>query len=175
MTAGAAGPAGPQAPDGTRLDTPQRAIADIAAGRPVVVVDDADRENEGDLILAAEMVTQEAIAFMVRHTSGVICLPVTGERLDELHIRPMVSENTESHETAFTVWIAGAGVKAGTIYGATDEMGMKSVENITEVYDLHASILYLLGLDHKKLTFRFQGRDFRLTDVEGELVTKLLA
>jgi hypothetical protein len=81
----------------------------------------------------------------------------------------------DHHETAFTVWLAGAGVKAGTIYGATDEMGMKSVENVTEVYDLHATILYLLGLDHKKLTYRFGGRDVSLTDVHGQVVHAILS
>ena len=81
----------------------------------------------------------------------------------------------DHHETAFTVWMAGAGVKAGTVYGATDEMGMKSVENITETYDLHASILYLLGLDHKKLTYRFGGRDVSLTDVHGRVIHEILS
>lgn len=81
------------------------AIDAIANGEFVLVVDDEDRENEGDLILAAEKVTAEQIAFMVRHTSGLICLPVTGERLDELGLPLMVLENTDSHKTAFTVSI----------------------------------------------------------------------
>jgi 3,4-dihydroxy 2-butanone 4-phosphate synthase / GTP cyclohydrolase II len=79
------------------------AIAEIRAGRMVIVVDDADRENEGDLIMAAEKVTPEAIAFMVRYTSGVICMPVLGERLDELQIPLMVAANTDHQRTAFTV------------------------------------------------------------------------
>ena len=79
------------------------AVAAIARGEFVVVVDDADRENEGDLIIAAEKITPEGIAFMVRHTSGVICLPVVGARLDELRIPLMVADNTESQRTAFTV------------------------------------------------------------------------
>ena len=79
------------------------AIAAVGRGEIVVVVDDADRENEGDLILAAEKVTPEAIAFFVRHTSGVICAPLVGERLDELDLPLMVTGNTESHGTAFTV------------------------------------------------------------------------
>ena len=66
------------------------------------MVDDEDRENEGDLIMAAEYATPEKIAFFVRHTSGVICAPLMGERLDELDIPLMVRENTESHRTAFT-------------------------------------------------------------------------
>src|SRR5947208_10665643 len=78
------------------------AIEAIARGEFVVVVDDADRENEGDLIIAAEKITPEGIAFRVRHTSGVICLPVVGARLDELRIPLMVADNTESQRTAFT-------------------------------------------------------------------------
>jgi len=73
------------------------------------------------------------------------------------------------------MWFAGGGVKRGAIVGQTDELGFNAVEDRIHVHDLHATILHLLGLNHKKLTFRFQGRDFRLTDVEGELVTKLLA
>lgn len=79
------------------------AIAAIARGEFVAVIDDADRENEGDLIIAAEKITPEAIAFMVRHTSGVICMPIVGTRLDDLRIPLMVADNTESQRTAFTV------------------------------------------------------------------------
>jgi 3,4-dihydroxy 2-butanone 4-phosphate synthase/GTP cyclohydrolase II len=80
----------------------EEAVAAIGRGEIVVVVDDEDRENEGDLIMAAEAATPEKIAFFVRHTSGVICAPLTGERLDELEVPLMVRENTESHRTAFT-------------------------------------------------------------------------
>jgi 3,4-dihydroxy 2-butanone 4-phosphate synthase/GTP cyclohydrolase II len=90
------------------------AIEEIRQGRMVIVVDDADRENEGDLIMAAERVTPEAIAFIVRHTSGVICMPVIGQRLDELEIPLMVAANTDSRRTAFTVSVdARAGVTTG--------------------------------------------------------------
>ena len=90
------------------------AIEEIKQGRMVIVVDDADRENEGDLIMAAERVTPEAIAFIVRHTSGVICMPVIGQRLDELEIPLMVAANTDSRRTAFTVSVdARAGVTTG--------------------------------------------------------------
>jgi 3,4-dihydroxy 2-butanone 4-phosphate synthase/GTP cyclohydrolase II len=81
----------------------ENAIAAIARGELVIVVDDADRENEGDLIIAAESMTPEAMAFMIRHTSGVICMPVEGQRLDELRLPLMVADNTESQRTAFTV------------------------------------------------------------------------
>jgi 3,4-dihydroxy 2-butanone 4-phosphate synthase/GTP cyclohydrolase II len=90
------------------------AIDEIRRGRMVIVVDDADRENEGDLIMAAERVTPEAIAFIVRHTSGVICMPVIGERLDELQIPLMVAANTDTRGTAFTVSVdARRGVTTG--------------------------------------------------------------
>jgi 3,4-dihydroxy 2-butanone 4-phosphate synthase/GTP cyclohydrolase II len=79
------------------------AIAAIGEGEMVIVVDDADRENEGDLIMAAEYATADKIAFFLNHTSGVICVPLTGDRLDALDLPPMVSENTESQRTAFTV------------------------------------------------------------------------
>jgi len=75
----------------------------------------------------------------------------------------------------FTMWLAGGGVKPGVIYGATDEFGYYAVENKVHVHDLHATILHLLGLDHKRLTYRFGGRDMRLTDVHGEIVHGILA
>src|SRR6478609_4323309 len=81
----------------------ENAIAAVAAGEIVIVVDDEDRENEGDLIMAAEKITPEAMGFFVRHTSGVICMPMLGERLDALNLPLMVSNNTESQRTAFTV------------------------------------------------------------------------
>jgi hypothetical protein len=75
----------------------------------------------------------------------------------------------------FTVWMAGGGVKGGQAYGATDEFGFKAVENRMHVHDLHATMLHLLGFDHEKFTFRYAGRDFRLTDVHGRVVRELLA
>jgi uncharacterized protein (DUF1501 family) len=79
------------------------------------------------------------------------------------------------HIDAFTMWFAGGGTKPGTIIGETDELGFNAVTDRAHVHDIHATILHLLGIDHKKLTFRFQGRDFRLTDVHGHLIEKLLA
>ena len=81
----------------------------------------------------------------------------------------------DHHPHAFTVWMAGGGVKRGTTYGATDDLGYNVAENPVHVHDLQATILHLLGLDHTKLTFRFQGRDYRLTDVEGEVVRGIIA
>ena len=74
----------------------------------------------------------------------------------------------------FTTWLAGGGFKPGSAHGATDEFGFMAVENKVHMHDLHATILHQLGLDHKKLTYRFDGRDFRLTDVHGEVVRELL-
>ena len=91
--------------DGPGFATVEEAVEEIRAGRIVIVVDDADRENEGDLIMAAEKVTPESIAFIVRYSSGVICMPVLGERLDELEIPLMVAANTDLRGTAFTVSI----------------------------------------------------------------------
>jgi uncharacterized protein DUF1501 len=92
---------------------------------------------------------------------------------------PMVQGGTndgrDHHPNAFTMWLAGGGVKAGVTIGATDELGFNAVEDRVHVHDLHATILRLLGFDHEKLTYRFQGRDFRLTDVHGLVVDKLLA
>ena len=73
------------------------------------------------------------------------------------------------------MWMAGAGVKAGTAYGATDEYGWFAVENKVHIHDLHATIMQLMGFDHTKLTYRFNGRDFRLTDVGGNLIREILA
>jgi hypothetical protein len=92
--------------------------------------------------------------------------------------RTPVSEkgNGRDHNPyGFTMWLAGGGVKAGLIYGATDEFGFKAVEKQVSIHDLHATILYLLGLDHEKLTYRYAGRDFRLTDVYGNVVRDLIA
>ncbi|MFM7750856.1 MAG: DUF1501 domain-containing protein, partial [Opitutaceae bacterium] len=79
------------------------------------------------------------------------------------------------HIDAFTMWFAGGGTKPGVTVGSTDELGFNAVEDRAHVHDIHATLLHLLGIYHKKLTFRFQGRDFRLTDVHGEVLRKILA
>jgi uncharacterized protein (DUF1501 family) len=81
----------------------------------------------------------------------------------------------DHHPHAFSIWMAGGGIKPGITYGQTDELGYHVVENPVHVHDLQATVLHLMGLDHTKLTFRFQGRDYRLTDVSGEVVKGLLA
>jgi hypothetical protein len=92
---------------------------------------------------------------------------------------PMVqgggNDGRDHHPNAFTMWLAGGGVKPGLTLGRTDDFGFNAVEDKVHVHDLHATLLHLLGFDHTRLTYRFQGRDFRLTDVHGEVVRKLLA
>jgi uncharacterized protein (DUF1501 family) len=96
---------------------------------------------------------------------------------------PMVESNAilgrslgrDHHPSAYTVWMAGGGLKRGLIYGATDDLGFRPVENPVHIHDLQATILHLLGFDHERLTYRYAGRDFRLTDVSGELVKGILA
>ncbi|MFG2645197.1 bifunctional 3,4-dihydroxy-2-butanone-4-phosphate synthase/GTP cyclohydrolase II [Streptomyces sp. NPDC048370] len=96
------------------LDPVEQAIRDIAAGRPVVVVDDEDRENEGDLVIAAEMATPEVVAFMMSECRGLICAPMEGDELERLQLPQMVEHNTESMRTAFTV-----SVDAASAHGVT--------------------------------------------------------
>jgi hypothetical protein len=73
------------------------------------------------------------------------------------------------------MWLAGGGIKGGMTYGATDEFGFKAEENRVHVHDLHATVLHLMGLDHTRLTYTYSGRDFRLTDVHGNLIRPILA
>ena len=85
------------------------------------------------------------------------------------------SQGRDHNHWGFSLWMAGGGVKAGTVYGATDEFGFKAVENRVSIHDLHATMLHLLGFDHERLTYRYAGRDFRLTDVHGRVVHEVLA
>jgi len=86
-----------------------------------------------------------------------------------------VQNGRDHNPFGFTVWLAGGAVKSGSIYGATDDFGFKAIDKPMHVHDLHATILYLMGIDHKKLTYRFSGRDFRLTDVAGNVVQEICA
>jgi Protein of unknown function (DUF1501) len=85
------------------------------------------------------------------------------------------SDGRDHNPFGFSIWLAGGGIKGGTIYGQTDDYGYYAIENKVEMYDLHATMLHLLGIDHKRLTVRFGGRDMRLTDVHGEVVTGIVA
>ncbi len=89
---------------------------------------------------------------------------------------PMAQGNGRDHHMkGFSCWLAGGGIKGGITHGATDDLGYNAVEKIVEVHDLHATMLHLLGIDHERFTFRYQGRDFRLTDVSGHVVSEILA
>jgi uncharacterized protein (DUF1501 family) len=96
---------------------------------------------------------------------------------------PMVETNPalgrslgrDHHPQAFTTWLAGGGIKPGLSIGATDELGFNIVENPIHVHDLQATILHCLGLDHERLTYRYAGRDFRLTDIHGRVIQEILA
>ncbi|WP_062240985.1 bifunctional 3,4-dihydroxy-2-butanone-4-phosphate synthase/GTP cyclohydrolase II [Brevibacterium epidermidis] len=107
----------------SRLDPIDAAIAAIAAGRPVLVVDDEDRENEGDLIMAAEFADATTMGFFVRHTSGVICAPMTADRADALRLPPMVSDNEDPKGTAYTVSCDAVGVTTGISAAERAETG----------------------------------------------------
>jgi len=121
-------PAAPPAPT-AGLNSVEEIVADLRAGRMVIVMDDEDRENEGDLIMAAELATPEAVAFMIRHASGIICVPMEEEQLTRLDLPQMVATNSESHRTAFTVSVdlragtttgVSSGDRAATIRGLAD-------------------------------------------------------
>jgi 3,4-dihydroxy 2-butanone 4-phosphate synthase/GTP cyclohydrolase II len=107
---------GKSAPTSSGLNSVDEILADLRAGRMVIIMDDEDRENEGDLIMAAERTTPEAVAFMIRHTSGIICVPMEEEGLVRLDLPQMVQANSESHRTAFTVSVD---LKAGTTTGVS--------------------------------------------------------
>lgn len=109
-----------------KLDSVEKAIADIAAGKAVVVVDDEDRENEGDIIFAAEKATPELIAFMVRYSSGYICAPLTGTDCDRLNLPPMVANNEDVRGTAYTV----------TVDAATGTTGISAADRANTIRNL---------------------------------------
>jgi 3,4-dihydroxy 2-butanone 4-phosphate synthase/GTP cyclohydrolase II len=119
------------------LDDVDRAIKDIAEGRPVLVVDDENRENEGDIIFAASMATPELLAFMIRYTSGVICVPMREAELDRLQLPQMTAQNTEHHRTAFTVSVdARTGTSTGISAADRARTIAKLVDPATTAADL---------------------------------------
>ncbi|MDE0855224.1 MAG: 3,4-dihydroxy-2-butanone-4-phosphate synthase [Nevskia sp.] len=139
-----------------KLDTIEDIIADIRAGKMVIMMDDEDRENEGDLIMAAEKATPEAVAFIVRHSSGIICQPMTRERLEELRLPLMVAENTESHRTAFTISVD---YKHGTTTGIS-------------ALDRAKTILALADPSTKPDDFARPGHIFPLRCAEGGVLAR---
>jgi 3,4-dihydroxy 2-butanone 4-phosphate synthase / GTP cyclohydrolase II len=121
----------------SQLDDVARAIADIAAGRPVVVIDDADRENEGDIIFAASKATPELLTFMIRYTSGVICVPMPGEMLDRLQLPLMTTQNAERMRTAYTVSVdARDGVTTGISAADRARTIRTLADSATEPYEI---------------------------------------
>jgi 3,4-dihydroxy 2-butanone 4-phosphate synthase/GTP cyclohydrolase II len=140
----------------TPFDRVDEAIADVRAGRMVIVLDDEDRENEGDLVMAAQMITPEAINFMRREAGGLICVSVPGRRLDELQIPQMVSDNTALHETAFTVSIEARGLTTTGI----------------SAHDRAATIKKLLDPDARASDFLRPGHTFPLRSREGGVLVR---
>jgi 3,4-dihydroxy 2-butanone 4-phosphate synthase/GTP cyclohydrolase II len=145
---------------GTQRETPfdrvDEAIADVRAGRMVIVLDDEDRENEGDLVMAAQMVTPEAINFMRREAGGLICVSLPGRRLDELQIPQMVTDNTAVHETAFTVSVEARGLTTTGI----------------SAQDRSATIKKLLDPDARPSDFLRPGHTFPLRSREGGVLVR---
>ena len=135
--------------------TIEQAIDDIRQGKMIVVVDDEDRENEGDLIIAAETVTPADINFMATHAKGLICTPIDGKRLDELEIGQMVANNTDNHETAFTVSIDAYDTDTGI-----------------SAYERCRTIKLLLDPAAKSPSFRKPGHVFPLRSVEGGVLRR---
>jgi uncharacterized protein (DUF1501 family) len=85
------------------------------------------------------------------------------------------TDGRDHHVSGYTIWLAGGGFKGGLAYGATDEMGMEAVEKPLDIHDIHATILHQMGIDHERFTFRFGGRDVRLTDVKGRVIRDLIS
>jgi uncharacterized protein (DUF1501 family) len=101
--------------------------------------------------------------------------PYSQENTDKNKKTDPMKRGRDHHHTAFSTLLAGGGIKGGLAYGASDELGMNAIEKKVHVHDLHATILHQLGLDHEQLTYRYAGRDFRLTDVYGDVVRGILA
>ncbi len=135
--------------------TVEQAIEDIRRGKMIVVIDDADRENEGDLIIAAETVTPADINFMATYAKGLICTPIDGKRLDELDIGQMVANNTDNHETAFAVSIDAYDTETGI-----------------SAYERCHTIKMLLDKNSKASSFRKPGHVFPLRSVEGGVLRR---
>lgn len=138
-----------------QFNTVEEAIADIKEGKMIVVVDDEDRENEGDLLMAAEKVTPEAVNFMASYGKGLICMPVVGERLDELEIKPMVVDNTDNMQTAFTVSIDAINTTTGI-----------------SAYERALTIKSVLDSNTKPSDLRRPGHIFPLRSKEGGVLRR---
>lgn len=137
------------------FNTIEEALEDIRAGRMIVVVDDEDRENEGDLLMAAEKATPEAINFMATHARGLICVPLTGERIEALKLDPMVQHNTDPHGTAFTISVDGADSTTGI-----------------SAFERAATVKILMDPDSKPEDLRRPGHIFPLRAREGGVLVR---
>src|SRR5665811_1088051 len=133
-----------------KFSTIEEALEDVKNGKMIVVVDDEDRENEGDIIIAAEKATTENINFMAMHARGLICMPIVKERLDELNIKQMVTNNTDAHGTAFTV----------SIDAITTTTGISATERAT-------TILKVIDEEASAKDFNRPGHVFPLAAREG--------
>ena len=134
----------------------EKALADIKAGKMVIVIDDPDRENEGDLVMAADKVTPEAINFMITHARGLLCVPIEGKRLDELGIGPMVASQGTGKDTAFTVSIDG----------------IKQVDTGISAKDRYYTVKQLIDPKFKAEDFRRPGHMFPLRYKEGGVLMR---
>lgn len=138
-----------------KFNTIEEAIEDVRQGKIIVVVDDEDRENEGDLLMAAEKVTPEAINFMATYGRGLICMPVCGEKLDKLGINAMVANNTDNHETAFTVSVDAFDTTTGI-----------------SAFERAHTVKTILDPDTKPAQLRRPGHIFPLRSVEGGVLRR---
>ena len=143
------------------------------AGQPW---DNHDKIEEGHRKLAGEIDQPIAALLTDLKSRGMLddTLVIWGGEFGRTPVSEGGNGRDHNHY-GFSVWMAGGGVKGGTIHGRTDDFGFAAVENAVSVHDLHATILHLMGLDHERLTYRYSGRDFRLTDVEGNVVKEILA
>jgi hypothetical protein len=153
----------------------------VEVGCPSLAASNGTWDQHGDLKKGHELnarVTDQAVAALLRDLKQRGLLEETlviwaGEFGRTPHAPSR--DGRDHHPEGFTIWMAGGGIKGGVVYGATDEMGMHAVENVVTMHDFHATILHLLGIDHERLTYRFGGRDFRLTDVRGKVVKSIVA
>lgn len=137
------------------FNTIEEAIKDIQKGKMIIIVDDEDRENEGDVVVAAEKANPEIINFMATHAKGLICMPMTGERLDQLEIQPMVQKNTDNHETAFTV-----------------SVDHKSTSTGISAFERAATVAALIDPTSEPADFRRPGHIFPLRYKEGGVLRR---
>ncbi len=159
----------------------ERGVRFVEVGCPSLAASNGTWDQHGNLKKGHEqnaMVTDQAIAGLLRDLKSRGMLDETlvlwaGEFGRTPHAPGR--DGRDHHPEGFTIWLAGGGIKGGVVYGATDELGMHAVENVTTIHDLHATMLHLMGIDHEKLTYRFGGRDFRLTDVHGHVIREILA